>query len=126
MVLRVFLARPGQHPAVDPQAGAGSQRAGGRTGVTVDGEGEAVDTGAGDGEDASPCVVAIAEVDEDVLVGDEPVVEERSEAFQSFLIGQSNGEGAAAGCGSRGDQRERVVLGKGLNWGRIRMTFKCR
>lgn len=106
LVLRVLLTWPGHQPAVDLQAGAGSQRVTGRTGVTVDGEGEAVDAGAGNSEDAGLGVVAISEVDEDMRVGDELVVAEGSEAFQTVFIGQSDGEGAAAGWRGRGEERK--------------------
>lgn len=87
LVLHVFLTRARHHLAINLQAGAGGQRVAGRTGVTVDGERQAVDTRAGNGEDACARIVAVTEVNEDVLVGDELVVAEGAEAFQAAFIG---------------------------------------
>lgn len=97
MVLHVCVTRSRHHLAVDQQAGAGSQRVAGGAGVAVNGERQVVDAGARRGEDAGGGVVAVAQIDEDVLVGDEPVVAEGAEALQAGLVGQSDGEGAAAG-----------------------------
>lgn len=87
LILHVFLTRARHHLAVNPQAGAGGQRVARRTGVTVDCECQAVDTRAGNGEDARAYIVAVTEVDEDVLVGDELVVAEGAKAFQAVFIG---------------------------------------
>lgn len=81
LVLHVPLTWSCHHPAINLQCGAGSQRVTGRTGVTVDGEGEAVDASAGNSEDTSRRIVAITKVDEDVPIGDELVVAEGAEAF---------------------------------------------
>lgn len=107
LVLHVFVAGSGHHLAVDQQGGAGGQRVPGGAGVAVDGERQVVDAGARRGEDAGGSVIAVAQVDEDVLVGDEHVVAEGAEAFQAVLVGQSDGEGAAARCrGSEGRRDE--------------------
>lgn len=52
LVQVVFLAGPSHHLAIDLQPGAGSQFASRSSGVTVDGEGQAVEASVGDGEDA--------------------------------------------------------------------------
>lgn len=106
LVLHVFVAGSRHHLAVDQQGGAGGQRVPGGAGVAVDGERQVVDAGARRGEYARGGVVAVAQVDEDVLVGDELVVPEGAEALQPVLVGQSDGEGAAAGCRGRGEVRK--------------------
>lgn len=98
LVLHVFVAGSGHYLAVDQQGGASGQRVPGGAGVAVNGERQVVDAGAWRGEDAGSCVIAVAQVDKDMLVGDEHVVAEGAEAFQLVLVGQSNREGAAAGC----------------------------
>lgn len=105
LVLHVFLTWSCHHPAINLQTGAGSQRVTGRTSVTVDGEGEAVDTRAGNSEDTSRWIVAITKVDEDVLVEDELVVAKGAEALQTNLTGQSDREGAAAGWRRREEEK---------------------
>lgn len=118
LVLHVLLTWSCHHPAINLQTGAGSQRVTGGTSVTVDGEGEAVDTSAGNSEDTSGWIVAISEVDEDVLVEDELVITEGAEAFQTTLTGQSDREGAAAGWRRREEEkRVRIQQGKSISSG---------
>lgn len=104
LVLHISFSGSWHHPTVDLQAGAGSQAVTGRAGVTVDGEGKAVDTRARNSKDARVRVVATSQVDEDVFVGDELVVAEGAKAAHAVLIGQSDGEGTSAGwtCSSGG------------------------
>lgn len=97
LVLHVLFSGSRHHLAVDHQTGTGSQGVARRTGVAVDGECEAVDAGAGDGEDTGVEIVAVSQVDEDVLVGDELIVAEGAEAVQGVAVGQGDGEGASAG-----------------------------
>lgn len=106
LVLHIFLTWSSHHLAVNLQTGAGGQCVTRRTSVTVDGEGEAVDTRARSSEDTSPCIVAITKVDEDMCVGDELVVAERAKAFQIVFISQSDREGTAAGWRSRGEEEK--------------------
>lgn len=86
LILHVLLARLCYVLAVDLQSGAGGQRVAGGTGVAVDGEGQAVDARTGSGEGARLRVVAVAEVHEDVAVGDDLVVAEGAEAPQPLLV----------------------------------------
>lgn len=106
LVLHVHLSGSGQHFAVDLQRGAGGQGVTRRAGVTEDGEGEAVDTRAGSGEDAGLGTVAVAQVDEDVFVGYDLVVAVGAYALQAFFIGQSDGEGTAAGWRRREEEQD--------------------
>lgn len=63
----------------------------------MDGDGEAVHTRAGGGEDAILHIVALSQVDEDMLVDDEPVLSEGAKAVQFLVIVKSDREGAAGG-----------------------------
>lgn len=94
-VLAVSFDESGHCYAIDQQIGAGSRGSAG--GTPVDGDGEAVHTRAGDGEDAILHIVALSQVDEDMLVGDEPVLSEGAKAVQLLVIVKSNREGTAAG-----------------------------
>lgn len=63
----------------------------------MDGDGEAVHTGAGGGEDAILHIVALSQVHEDMLVGDEPILSEGAKAVQLLVVVKSNRESTAAG-----------------------------
>lgn len=71
--------------AVNVQVGAGSHAATRGT-VHVDGDGEAVDARAGNCEHAALQVIAASQVDEDVFVGDQPVIIEGTIAVETFVI----------------------------------------
>lgn len=96
LVLHVFLAGSHHHLVVDHQTRTRRQGVARGAGVTVDGEGEAVHTRAGDSEDAGVHAVAASEVDESVLVGDDPGVAEGTHAVQTLVVGECDGEGASA------------------------------
>lgn len=97
LVLHIFIFGSCQHNVVNLQTGAGSQGVTGSSSVTVDGEGEAVDTRAGNGEDTGSCIVAITQVDEDMFVDDEHVITEGAKAFEICSGVQTDREGTAAG-----------------------------
>lgn len=120
LVLHVFVTGSGHHLAVDQQGGAGGQRVPGGAGIAVDSERQVIDAGTRHSKDAGGGVVAVAEVDEDVLVGDEHVVAERPETFQTVLVGQSDREGAAAGCGGGEGRRDGVRA-----WRKKRIKLLC-
>lgn len=107
LILHVLLARLCYVLAVNLQSSAGGQRVAGGTGVAVDSEGQAVDARTGSGEGARLRVVAVAQVHEDVAVGDDLVVAEGAEAPKRVLVVESDREGAAAGCGGAGREKER-------------------
>lgn len=90
LVLHISLSGSCHHPGVHQQTGAGRQGVAGRAGVAVDSQGQAVDTRAGDREDTGVCTVATAQVDEDMLVGDELIITIGAKAFQIGFIGQSH------------------------------------
>lgn len=110
LVLHVHLPGSGQHFVVDLQRGAGGQGVTRRAGVAEDGEGEAVDTRAGNGEDAGLRTVAIAQVEEDVFVGYDLVVAVGAYALQAAFIGQSDGEGTAAGWRRRQEKQNSELV----------------
>ncbi len=97
LVLHIFLPGSGHHLAVNLQTSAGGQGVARRTGVTVDGEGKAVDARSRNGEDTCLHVVAIAKIDEDMTVGDHLVVTVGAVALQFVVVGECDREGAAAG-----------------------------
>lgn len=107
LILHVLLTRLCYVLAVNLQSSAGGQRVAGGTGVAVDSEGQAVDARTGSGEGARLRVVAVAQVHEDVAVGDDLVVAEGAEAPKLVLVVESDREGAAAGCGGAGREKER-------------------
>lgn len=77
------------HSAVNLQVSAGGQGAT-RNSCTVDSDGEAVDTRAGNSEDTSLQVVAATQVDEDMFVDNELVFSEGAKANQTSVIVKSN------------------------------------
>lgn len=81
LVLHVLVAGSRYHLAVDQQGGARGQRVPRRAGVAVDSERQVVDARARHGENTRGDVVAVTQVDEDVLVSDKPVIPEGAEAF---------------------------------------------
>lgn len=89
----LLLPQRARRQAVDRQVRSGPQGAVGG----VDGDGQAVDAGAGGGEAAGGGAVAVAQVEEDVPVEDAPVVGERAEAAVAAGFVEGDGEGAAAG-----------------------------
>lgn len=81
LVLHVLVAGSRYHLAVDQQGGAGGQRVPRRAGVAVDSECQVVDARARRSEDTRGVVVAVAQVDKDMLVDDKHVVPEGAEAL---------------------------------------------
>lgn len=63
LVLHISVFGSCHHQAVNLQTGAGGQRVARSPGVTVDGEGQAVDTRARNSKDTSLCTVAITQID---------------------------------------------------------------
>lgn len=96
LVLLVVFSVSRHRLPVDQQVGADGQDVARGTGVAVGGEGHAVDAGVRNGEDPGVHAVAAAQVDEDVLIGDELVGGEGAEADQIVVSGERDGEGAAA------------------------------
>lgn len=95
LAVQSVLLNEGSHGhAVHLQLGAGGLGQVKRR-QAVDGGRQAVDTRAGSGEDAGLSVVAVSQVEEDVLVGDPSVFSHGAEAGQSFLVVQGDREGAA-------------------------------
>lgn len=62
LVLRIDICRPSHHSAVDLQIGTDGQWGTARASVTVGCEGQAVDSGVGNSEDAGSRIVAVAQV----------------------------------------------------------------
>ena len=87
LVLHIFFSGSCHQLAVNLQTGAGGQAVTRRTGVTVDGEGEAVDTRAWNSEDSGVHTVAVSQVDENVFVDDELVVTVGAKAVQTVFTG---------------------------------------
>ena len=92
--------------AVNLQNGTGVQGVARNPGVTVDGEGEAVDTGARNSEDTGRRIVAITQIDEDVFVTDDFVQYELAKPKVTG-INQSNRDGNAAGWKCKGELKVR-------------------
>lgn len=105
LVLHIFFSGSCHQLAVNQQTGAGGQCVTRRTSITVDSEGDAVDTRAWNSEDTGVHTVAITQVDEDMFVDDELVVAEGAKAVQFVLTGQRDREGTAAGWRCRGKEK---------------------
>lgn len=103
LVLEVLLFGSGHQLAVDPQPGAGSQVVPRGAGVAVDGEGQAVDAGAGDREGTVQRVVAAAQVEEDVPVRNRCVGPHWAETLEGLVVEQGHREGHAVGWRQRGN-----------------------
>lgn len=97
LVVLISLAGSAHRLAVDLQVGAGSQGPVERTGVTVDGHGDAVHTRAGNSKDASVRPVAVTQVEQDMFIDDVGVYSERAKALKKDIIEESDREGSAAG-----------------------------
>jgi len=82
IVLTSSFKESSHHFAINEEVGAGDLGAAGQT-RAVDCDGEAVDTRAWDGEDASLHVVAISQVDKDMFVDDDSVISEAIIAAQA-------------------------------------------
>lgn len=93
-VLPVLLDEVAHDRAVHLQLGAGGLGQVNRR-QAVDGGRQAVDARAGSGEDTSLHVVAVSQVEEDVLEGDLSVIGKGAKAGQGVYIVQGDGEGAA-------------------------------
>lgn len=85
LILLVCLALLAEHQAVHLQTGAGGQSAAGGSGVAVDGQGQTVDARARDSEGTAAAVVAVAQVDEDVLVDDVSAGGEGAQAPETLV-----------------------------------------
>lgn len=81
--------------AIDLQTGAYRQRETGRAGVTVGGDGQAVDAREGDGEESGFRAVGRAKVKEDIFVDDDAVGGKRPETSEIISSVQSSSEGGA-------------------------------
>lgn len=97
----VFLFEEYSHVhAVELQIGAGATDATSRT-RCVDGDGNAVDTRAANGEDTSVRAVDIVPINEDVFVDDDLCSAKGAVAAHVFVIIEADREDTAAGCGCR-------------------------
>lgn len=97
LVLEVHLLGSGHQLAVDPQPGAGGQVVPRDAGVAVNGEGQAVDAGAGNHEGTVQRVVAASQVEEDVPVRKQRVGLLWAETLEGHVVEQGHREGHAVG-----------------------------
>ncbi len=73
LVAVIFIYGSSHHCVINLQTSTGSQLHSRSSGVTVDCEGDAVDTRVGSSEDTGRCIVGIAQIEEDMCVDDKLV-----------------------------------------------------